>query len=206
MLSREGRPQTGRRSRAEIAATLAIPTRACVERLVTNRPRGTARPRDGNGGTGGWRARGSPSKPATLINADASACDRVRTARPKFGARGSFSASRSWPTASARNSATTKTAGQGISGDDRNVVEFPIGHSAPAKDIVPLRKSWRCPNADHAPGNTATARHRTTYAFPSGDLLFQSYSTRRNSSLTSLAHDADEGDGLFRMMRFCRVG
>jgi hypothetical protein len=36
MLSREGR----RRSRAEIAATLAIPTRACVERLVTNRPRG----------------------------------------------------------------------------------------------------------------------------------------------------------------------
>ena len=34
MLSREGR----RRSRAEIAATLAIPTRACVERLVTSRP------------------------------------------------------------------------------------------------------------------------------------------------------------------------
>jgi hypothetical protein len=31
----------------------------------------------------------------------------------------------------------------------------------------------------------------------------QSYSTRCNNSLTSLAHDANEGDGLFRMTRFC---
>jgi hypothetical protein len=31
---------------------------------------------------------------------------------------------------------------------------------------------------------------------------FLLYSARRNSSLTSLAHDGDEGDGLFRMMRF----
>jgi hypothetical protein len=31
-----------------------------------------------------------------------------------------------------------KAAGQGISGDDRNLVEFPVGHSAP---IVPVRKS-----------------------------------------------------------------
>ena len=67
------------------------------------------------------------------------------------GARGSFSASRHGRPHPRGNSATTKTAGQGISGDDRNVVEFPIGHSAPAKDIVPLRKLWRCPNADHAP-------------------------------------------------------
>jgi hypothetical protein len=50
MLSREGR----RRSRAEIAATLAIPTRASVERLITNRRGGppglgtaTAAPADG---------------------------------------------------------------------------------------------------------------------------------------------------------------
>jgi hypothetical protein len=34
-----------------------------------------------------------------------------------------------------------KKAGQGISGDERNVVEFPVGHSAPAKDVVPLRKA-----------------------------------------------------------------
>jgi hypothetical protein len=40
-----------------------------------------------------------------------------------------------------RKTVTKKAAGQGISGDDRNVVEFPIGHSAPAKDIVLLRKS-----------------------------------------------------------------
>jgi hypothetical protein len=35
-----------------------------------------------------------------------------------------------------RKTVTKKTAG-----DDRKVVEFPVGHSAPAKDIVPLRKS-----------------------------------------------------------------
>jgi hypothetical protein len=40
-----------------------------------------------------------------------------------------------------RKTVTKKAGGQGISGDDKNVVEFPIGHSAPAKDIVPLRKS-----------------------------------------------------------------
>jgi hypothetical protein len=40
-----------------------------------------------------------------------------------------------------RKTVTKKAAGQGISGDDRNVVEFPIGHSALAKDIVLLRKS-----------------------------------------------------------------
>jgi hypothetical protein len=34
-----------------------------------------------------------------------------------------------------------KAAGQGISGDERNIVEFPVGHSASAKDAVPLRKS-----------------------------------------------------------------
>jgi hypothetical protein len=27
------------------------------------------------------------------------------------------------------------------SGDERNVVEFPVGHSAPTKDAVPLRKA-----------------------------------------------------------------
>jgi hypothetical protein len=48
-----------------------------------------------------------------------------------------------WPTASARNSATTKTAGQGISGDDRNVVEFPIGHSAQR------RRRTSCPCGNH---------------------------------------------------------
>jgi hypothetical protein len=203
MLSREGR----RRSRAEIAATLAIPTRACVERLVTNRPRGTARPRDGNGGTGGWRARGSPSKPATLINAGTQARAIVcglpgpslapgdRFPRPGHG--------RPHPRGTRRLPKPPARASPAMIGKSWN---FRSGTQAPAKDIVPLRKSWRCPNADHAPGNTATARHRMTYAFPSGDLLFQSYSTRRNSSLTSLAHDPDEGDGLFRMMRFCRVG
>jgi hypothetical protein len=40
-----------------------------------------------------------------------------------------------------RNAVTKKVSGQGISGDERNVVEFPIGHSAPAKDAVSLRKS-----------------------------------------------------------------
>jgi hypothetical protein len=36
---------------------------------------------------------------------------------------------------------TKKAAGQGVSSDERNVVQFPIGHSAPAKDVVPLRKA-----------------------------------------------------------------
>jgi hypothetical protein len=36
---------------------------------------------------------------------------------------------------------TIKAAGQGISGDDRNIVEFPTGHSAPTIDAVPLRKA-----------------------------------------------------------------
>jgi hypothetical protein len=40
-----------------------------------------------------------------------------------------------------RNVVTKKVSGQGISGDERNVVEYPIGHSAPAKDGVSLRKS-----------------------------------------------------------------
>jgi hypothetical protein len=31
-----------------------------------------------------------------------------------------------------------KAAGQGISGDDRNLVEFPVGHSA-SNDTVPMR-------------------------------------------------------------------
>jgi hypothetical protein len=34
-----------------------------------------------------------------------------------------------------------KAAGQGISGDERNIVEFPIGHSAPATGAGPLRKA-----------------------------------------------------------------
>jgi hypothetical protein len=36
---------------------------------------------------------------------------------------------------------TIKSGGQGISGDDRNIVEFPTGHSAPTMDAVPLRKA-----------------------------------------------------------------
>jgi hypothetical protein len=35
----------------------------------------------------------------------------------------------------------TKKAAEGISGEAWNVVEFPIGHSAPTKGAVPLRKS-----------------------------------------------------------------
>jgi hypothetical protein len=40
-----------------------------------------------------------------------------------------------------RKTVTKKAAGQGIAGDDRNVVEFPIGHSAPTTAAGPLRKS-----------------------------------------------------------------
>jgi hypothetical protein len=35
----------------------------------------------------------------------------------------------------------TVATGQGISGDDLNVLEFPISHSAPTKDAVSLRKA-----------------------------------------------------------------
>jgi hypothetical protein len=35
----------------------------------------------------------------------------------------------------------TVATGQGIFGDDLNVLEFPISHSSPTKDAVPLRKA-----------------------------------------------------------------
>jgi hypothetical protein len=40
-----------------------------------------------------------------------------------------------------RTTVAKRAAGHGISGDERNVVEFPVGHAAPAKDAVPLRKA-----------------------------------------------------------------
>ena len=60
-----------------------------------------------------------------------------------------------------------------------------------------------CSNAHHAPADSGDRDiiGRCARLCPVASSS-QSYSTRCNSSLTSLAHDANEGDGLFWMMFF----
>jgi hypothetical protein len=81
-----------------------------------------------------------------------------------------------------------------------------LDHGLPRKNFRPvtLRRTtlFQCRNHDAVPGDGTSSDG----ARPRPMASFQSYSTRCNSSLTSLAHDANEGDGLFRMMRCCRVG